>query len=111
MYISFISNYKVTSENAIPIAIPSLFKPSTDRPGPAAKASILLDPPAMLTRKRSTALPPLDVSQTVHDKRKCGRPPKKRAIEPIVALPKAAEVEKEDLNDSLPTLYLVGCGR
>ncbi len=50
------------------IAIPSLFKPSTDRPGPAAKASVLRDPPAVLTRKRSTALPPLDVSQTTPKK-------------------------------------------
>ncbi len=43
------------------IAIPSLFKPSTDRLGPAAKASILWDPPAVLTRKRTTSLTPLDV--------------------------------------------------
>ncbi len=43
------------------IAIPSLFTPSTDRPGPAAKTSILQDPPAVLTKKRSMDLPPLDV--------------------------------------------------
>ncbi len=46
--------------------------PSTDRPGPAAKASVLRDPPAVLTRKRSTALPPLDVNQTAPDKRRRG---------------------------------------
>ncbi len=43
------------------IAIPIIFKPSTDRPATTAKASVLRDPPAVLTR--STALPPLDVSQ------------------------------------------------
>ncbi len=36
---------------------------STDRSGPAVKASILQDPSAVMARKRSTALPPLDVSQ------------------------------------------------
>ncbi len=89
------------------IAIPSLFTPSTDRTGPAAKASILQDPPAVLTRKRSMALPPLDVSQTAPDKRKHGQPPKKRAIEPMVTLPEARDIEAEDLNDYLPTLYPV----
>ncbi len=89
------------------IVKPSLFKPSTDRPGPTAKASILRDPRAVLTRKRSTALPPLDVSQTAPEKGRRGRPPKRRAIEPMVTLPKATEVEAEDLNDSLPTLYPV----
>ncbi len=54
------------------IVIPSLFKPSTDRPEPAAKANILRDPPAVLTRKRSKALPTLDLSQTARDKRTCG---------------------------------------
>ncbi len=54
------------------IAIPSLFNPSTDRPGPAAKARVLRDPPAVLTKKRSTALLPLDVSQTTPDKRRHG---------------------------------------
>ncbi len=34
------------------IAIRSLFKASIDQPGPAAEASILRDPPAVLTRKR-----------------------------------------------------------
>ncbi len=86
------------------IAIPNLFKPSTDRSGPTAIASVLRDPPAVFTRKRSTALPPLDVSQTAPDKRRSGRPPKKRAIEPMVALPEATGAEAEDLNDSLPTL-------
>ncbi len=51
------------------IAIPSLFKPSTDRPGPAAKASVLRDPLAVLIRERLTALPPLDVSQTAPEKK------------------------------------------
>ncbi len=54
------------------IAIPSPFKPSTDRPGLVAKTSILRDPPAVLTRKRSMALPPLDVSQTAPYKRRRG---------------------------------------
>ncbi len=93
------------------ISIPSLFKPSTDRPGPAAKASVLRDPPAVLTRKRSTALPPLDVSQNAPDKTRCGRTPKKRAIEPMVTLPEATDVEAEDLNNSLPILYPVRCRR
>ncbi len=65
------------------IALPSLFKPSTGRLGTAAKASILRDPPAVLTRKRSTALPPPDISQNTPEKWKLGRPPKKRAIEPM----------------------------
>ncbi len=42
-------------------------------------------------------------------KRSRGRPPKKRAIEPMVTLPEATDVEAEDLNDSLPTLYAVRC--
>ncbi len=89
------------------IAIPSLFKPSTDRPDPAAKGSVLRDPPAVFTRKRSMTLPPLDVSQTAPEKRRCGRPPKKRAIEPMLTLPEATDIETEDLNDSLPTFYPV----
>ncbi len=51
------------------IGIPSLFTPSTDRPGPAVKASILRDPPSVLTRKRSTSLPPLNVSQPLQKNR------------------------------------------
>ncbi len=51
------------------ITIPNLLIPSTDRTGAAAKASILRDPPAVLTRKRSTALPPLDVCHTSPGKR------------------------------------------
>ncbi len=68
MSISFIS---ITRSHAKlqKIAIPSLFKPSTDRPGPAVKASILRDPLTMLTRKRSMALPPLDVSQKEPEKK------------------------------------------
>ncbi len=69
------------------IEIASLLMPSTDRQGPAAKAIILRDPSAVLSRKRSTALPPLDVSQPAPDKRRLCRPSKKRVIEPIVALP------------------------
>ncbi len=46
------------------IAISSLFNPSTDLPGLAAKARVLQDPPAVLTRKRSMILLPLDVCQT-----------------------------------------------
>ncbi len=87
------------------IAIPNIFKPSTDRPGTSGKASILQDPPAVLTRKRSMAFPPLDVSQNALEKQKHGQLPKKRAIEPIVTLPEATDVEAEDQNDSLPTLY------
>ncbi len=49
---------------------------------------------------------PLDVSQTP-DKNRRGRPPKKRAIETMVTLPEATDIEAEDLNDSLPTLYPV----
>ncbi len=66
-------------------AIPSLFKPSTDRPEPAVKASIHQDQTAVLTRKRSMALSPLDVSQTASD--------------------------AEDINDFWPTLYAVRCHR
>ncbi len=51
------------------IAIPSIFKPSTDRPGTTAKVSVPHGPPAVLTRKSSAALPPLDVSQNAPEKR------------------------------------------
>ncbi len=89
------------------IAIPSLFTPSTNRPGPAVKANILWDPPAVLTRKRSTALPPLDVSQPAPEKWRCGRPPKKRVIDTVLLLPEDADIVAQDLNESLPTLYPV----
>ncbi len=89
------------------IAIPSLFTLSTDRPRPAAKASILRDPLALLTRKRSTALPLLDVSQPMPKKLKHGCPPKKRATEYIAELLFPVDVVGENLNDSLPTLYRV----
>ncbi len=65
----------------------------------------------MLTRKRSTALPPLDVSQPTQEKWKRGSPPKKRAIDPILPLPEAADIVAEDLNESLTTLYPVRCRR
>ncbi len=55
----------------------------------------------------SMALLPLDISQIASGKRRRGRPPKKRAIEPMVTLPEATDVEAEDLSDSLPTLYPV----
>ncbi len=61
----------------------------------------------MLTRKRSTALPTLDISQDAPEKLKRGRTPQKRAIGPMVTLPEATDVEAEDLNDFLPTLYPV----
>ncbi len=69
-------SFPITRSEAkiLKIAIPSLFTPSTDRPGPAAKSRILRDPPAVLTRKRSTALPLLDVSQPAPDERRHGRP-------------------------------------
>ncbi len=89
------------------IATPNLFKPSTDRPGPAAKSSVLRNQPAVLTKKRSTALPPLDVSQTAPYKKRHVRPPKKRDIKPMITLAKATDVEAEDLNHSLQTLYPV----
>ncbi len=99
--------FPITRSQAIlqKIAIPSLFTPSRDRP--VVKASILRDPPAVLTRKRSTALPPLDVSQPAPEKWRRGHPPKKRAIDPILPLPEAADIVAEDLNVSLPTLYQV----
>ncbi len=106
MYISFFSYFKVTGEIA-KIAIPSIFKPSTDRLGTTANASVLLDPPAVLIRKSSIALPPLDVSQNAPEKWKHGQPPKKRAIEHMVTLAEATDVDAGDLNDSFPTLYLV----
>ncbi len=89
------------------IAIPSLFTPSIDRPGPAIKAVILRNPPAVLTRKSSMALPPLDVSQLAPEKWRNGRPPKKRATDPVLPLPEAANIVAEDLNETLPTLYPV----
>ncbi len=61
----------------------------------------------MLTKKRSTALQALDVIQTVTEKRRHGRRPEKRAIEPMVTFPEATDIEADDLNDSLLTLYPV----
>ncbi len=51
-------SYSITRSQAKiqKIAIPSLFKPSTDRPGPAAIASVPQDPPAVLTRKKVNGL-------------------------------------------------------
>ncbi len=89
------------------IAIPSYFTPSTDRPEPVIKASILRDPPAMLTRKMSTALPPLEVSQPTPEKWRHCRPLKKRVIDPILPLPADADIVAEDPNEFLPTLYPV----
>ncbi len=85
------------------IAIPSIFKPSRDMPDITAKASVLRDLPAVLTRKRLTALPPLNVSQNAPEKWKCGRPPKKRVFEPMVTLPEATDVETEDLTHTAHT--------
>ncbi len=93
------------------ITIPSLFTQSTDRSGPAVKASILQDPPSVMARKRSMALPPLDVSQPSPEKRRRGCPPKRRATEPILSIPEVIEVVAEDLNETLPTLYSVRRGR
>ncbi len=53
-----------------------------------------------MVRKRSTALPTLDVSQSAPDKRRHGHPP----IVPILEL---NEVVAEDFNGTLPTLYSV----
>ncbi len=78
------------------IVIPSLFKTNTASTGPSVMAS-----------KRLTALPPLDISQSAPEKRRCGRPPTKRAIEPIAPIPELNEVMSDDLNETLPTLYLV----
>ncbi len=47
------------------IIIPSLFTPSTCRPEPAVKASILCDPPTVLTRKRYMALPSPEKNRNV----------------------------------------------
>ncbi len=71
------------------------------------KASILRDPPAVMARKRSTALPPLDVRQSAPEKRRRGRPPTKRVIEPIAPIPELNEVMANDLNKTLTTLYPV----
>ncbi len=104
-------SFPITRSQAKLQKIRSLFKPSIDRPGPAAKASVLRDPPAVLTRKISTTLLPLDVSQNTPEKGRSERPPKKRAIEPMATLPKATDIEAEDRNDSLPTFYPVRCRR
>ncbi len=61
----------------------------------------------MLTRERSTALLPLDISQPTPKKWRLGCPSKKRAIDPILPLPEAADIVAEDLNESLSTLYRV----
>ncbi len=57
-----------------------------------------------MARKRSTALPPLDMSQPAPDKKRRGHPPKKRATEPIIPIPEVNKVVAEDLNETLPTL-------
>ncbi len=62
------------------IAIPSLFKTNTASTGLTVKVCILRKPPAATARKRLTALPPLDVSQSAPEKRRCVRPPTKWVI-------------------------------
>ncbi len=80
------------------IVIPSLLKTDTASKGPSAKASILQDPPAVMARKRSTALPPLDVSQSAPEKSRRGRPPTKRAIVPIAHIQELNKVVADDHN-------------
>ncbi len=60
-----------------------------------------------MARKRSTALTILDMSQPAADKRRPGRPPKKRTTEPIIPIPEVNEDVAEDLNETLLTLYPV----
>ncbi len=55
------------------VAIPSLFGIDQATAKPSQKPSILRDPPSVIARKRSTALPPIDVSHTAPKKRGCGR--------------------------------------
>ncbi len=66
-----------------------------------------MDPPAVMAQKRSTALPPIDISQTATKKREHGRPPLNRAIQPAAPIPDLNEVVADDLNKTLPTLYPV----
>ncbi len=88
------------------IAIPSLYKTDKATSGPSQKASILRDPPAVMARNRST-----DLSQTVPEKRGCGRPPAIRVSPPIASAPNIEENVADDLNNTLPTLYPARCCR
>ncbi len=88
------------------VAIPSLFGTDQATAKPSQKPTILQDPPSLMARKRSTALPPLDVSQTAPKKRGHGHPSTVRVDIPT---PDALDIEDnvlDDLNDTLPTLYL-----
>ncbi len=54
------------------VAIPSLFRTAQATAKPSQNRSIPRDPPAVMARKKSTALSPLGVSQTAPKRRGCG---------------------------------------
>ncbi len=93
------------------MAIPSLFGRDQATAKPSQKASILRDPPSFMTRKRSTALPLLDVSQTVPKKRGCGRPCAIRVDIPTADAHDIVDNVVDNLNNTLPTLYSTRCCR
>ncbi len=75
--------------------------------GPNPKASVLRDPPAIMARKRSTALPPIDLSHTAPKKREHGCPPLKRTVQPAPPISDTDDNIVEDMNETLPTLFSV----
>ncbi len=48
------------------------------------------------------ALPSLDFSHPAPGKWRHGRPPKKKATDPVLPLPEATVILAEDLNETLP---------
>ncbi len=72
--------------------------------GPNLKVSIFRDPSAVMAQKRSTALPPIDLSQTIPKKRRRGRPPMNRTVQPAPPVADIDENVVKGMNETLPTL-------
>ncbi len=89
------------------VAIPNLFQPDTR--GPAHKASIIRDPPAVITRERSTAVPPLVPPEPAPAKRGRGHPRKIRTPATTATIQEPNVEQDLDLNDTPPTLYPITC--
>ncbi len=64
-----------------------------------------------MASKRSTALPPIDLSQTTPKKRGHGRAPLNRTVQPAPPIADIDDNIVEDMNETLPTLFLVRCRR
>ncbi len=87
------------------VAIPNLFQPDTSRP--AHKASILRDPPAVMAGKRLTTVPSIVPPEPAPAKRGRGHPRKVRTLTTTATIQEPNVEQDLDLNDTLPTLYLI----